>query len=126
MASPGAGTAVELTAGQKQVFEALGSRMGLVSLLLFVLAVLRLVGGALALGRWDWAAGLLALVEGLAAAFMGMVLLTGSGDARFVAQTQGYEKTHIVNTVDSLKVFYTAQVAVGVLVAVVLVIRLFV
>jgi hypothetical protein len=125
MAPPGSDTAVALSPEQKQVFDGLGSRMWVVSQLLFVLAVLRLAGGALALWHRDLAGGLLSVVEGLAAGFLGMVLLTGAGDARFVAQTQGYEKAHILNTVASLKVFYTAQVAVGALVAVVLMIRFF-
>jgi hypothetical protein len=126
MASPGSDTAVPLSAEQKRVFAGLASRMGLLSMLLLLLAVLRLVSAGLALWGGDWVPGLLSVAEGLAAGFMGLVLLTGSSDARFVAETNGYEKSHFLNTVASLATFYTAQVVVGVLVALVLAIRLFV
>jgi hypothetical protein len=125
MASPGSDSAVELTAEQRQVFAGLASRMWLVSLMLLVIAALRLVLGALTVWQSP-ATGILSLVEGLVAGFMGMALMTGSGDANFLAQTRGYEKKHLLNTAGSLNVFYTAQLALGTLVAVALVILLFV
>ena len=108
-------TAFEFTAEQDRLISRLASNMKLLAIVLLVLAPLRLVFGGLDVASHPLAGGL-SLVEGLLTGLLGMVMLKGAADARYMVETKGYDKEHLLNAVESLTVFYRVQVGLAVLV----------
>src|SRR6516162_9177281 len=104
MGPPANTETIDFTAEQRQTLADLASRMHLVSMLLFLLALLRLVSGALTLPGALFP-GLASLLEGLLTGVLGMVMLTGADDAQFLVKSKGIEKPHLVNTFASLSKF---------------------
>jgi hypothetical protein len=121
--TPGSQTAVEFTTEQEQVISSLARYMRLVSGLLLMLAVLRIVLGIMDFPQ-SILGGLLGLLEGALTGILGLVLITAADDARFIVETKGHDRDHLVNTVVSLSTFYKMQLVLGILASVVLTIRL--
>jgi len=109
----------ELKAGYKLLSTVAFASGGLV-LLLSVAATVGGVMGLIVVDLGDWF-GL--LVIGVLAHVVGMVLITTSHDANFLATTQGYEGNHLTNTLKSLNMFLSLQVGLAGLMVVVLLIR---
>ena len=73
---------------------------------LFLLACVNLVGGALTLLTVS-PGGLWAIVEGLIFVFLGLILLSSSSDIRFMVQTP-YVAIHLGNAFLNLRTFFQA------------------
>jgi hypothetical protein len=117
-----------LTADQKQVVANLASATFMVTGLLLLLGVIQLVGG---IAAWFWLgagffAGLLMLVQGALTAFLGLVLLAVSSDFKFLDLYRQYSGNHFRNAAKNLTAFYNVQLALGLLIALVVLIRLFI
>jgi hypothetical protein len=110
---------IEFTSDQDKVLSGLASNMKLVAIALLVLAPLRLVFGVVDITSHPVAGGL-SLVEGLLTGLLGLVMLKGAADARYMVSTTGYDKDHLLNMVESLSAFYRVQVGIAVLVIVVM------
>jgi hypothetical protein len=106
-------TTLEFTSDQDKFISGLASNMKMVAIVLLVLAPLRLVFGGLDVVSHPLPGGL-SLVEGLLTGLLGMVMLKGATDARYIVQTKGYDKEHLLNLVESLTVFYRVQVGLAV------------
>jgi hypothetical protein len=121
------------TPEQKQVAAKVASTALRVTGLLLVLGLLQIVGGPLAwwLGKSDAAhpkvsliAGILTLVQGLITAFLGLVLLATSSDFRYLGEYPPYSGNHLRNAAKNLKVFYQVQIALALVVALLVALRL--
>jgi hypothetical protein len=108
-------TTLEFTGEQDRLISGLTSNMKLVAIALLVLAPLRLVFGGLDVASHPLAGGL-SLVEGVLTGLLGLVMLKAATDARYMVETKGYDKEHLLNAVESLTVFYRVQVGLAVLV----------
>jgi hypothetical protein len=104
-------TALEFSPDQGQVISGLAARLRLVSLVLFALAGLRIVTGALDLWAGSWGAGILAVIQGILLGLLGLVMLTGADDARFIVTTKGHTRVHLLNTLTSLTVWLKVLLA---------------
>ena len=102
----------EFTSEQDRLISALASNMKMIAVALLLLAPLRLVCGGLDVASHPLPGGL-SLVEGLLTGLLGMVMLKGATDARYMVETKGYDKDHLVNAVESLTVFYRVQVGLA-------------
>lgn len=122
MAPPANTDSIDFSAEQRQTLTSLAGRLRLVSLLLFLLALLRLVTGALILPTFPFP-GVASLLEGVLTGVLGVVMLTGADDAQFLVQRQGIEKPHLVHTFASLSKFYQIQIALGIVVGALLVLQ---
>jgi hypothetical protein len=114
------------TPEQKQVVAKLASTALLVTGLLLVLGLLQIVGGPLA---WWWGkvslfAGILTLVQGLITAFLGLILLATSSDFRYLGEYPKYSGNHLRNAAKNLKVFYQVQIALALVLALLIALRL--
>jgi hypothetical protein len=98
-------TGLEFTPDQEQVIGGLAAKVRLVSVVLFALAVLRLVSAALDLWAGSWGAGILGILLGVVLGLLGLILLTGADDARFIVTTKGHTKVHLLNTLTSVNVW---------------------
>jgi hypothetical protein len=108
---------VEFDSTQDTIISGLASNMKLVAAALLVLAPLKLVYGGLDLGMHShWLTGGLSLIEGLFSGLLGLIMLKGAADARYMVETKGYDKEHLLNLVESLTVFYRFQIGIGVIV----------
>jgi hypothetical protein len=114
---------IEFTSDQDKIISGLASTMKLVAVALLVLAPLRLVFGVVDIASHPVAGGL-SLVEGLLTGLLGLVMLKAATDARYMVETKGYDKDHLLNMVESLSVFYRVQVGIAVLVIIVMAVRL--
>ena len=114
------------TPEQKQVAAKLASTALLVTGLLLVLGLLQIVGGPLA---WWWGkvsliAGVLTFVQGLITAFLGLVLLATSSDFRYLGEYPPYSGNHLRNAAKNLKAFYQVQIALALVLALLVALRL--
>jgi hypothetical protein len=116
---------LEFTPEQDQVIRSLARNMSIVSALLLLMALLRAVTAVLDFTRGSVGSGLLSLVEAGLAALLGLILMTGANDARYIVDTQGHDKAHLMNAVLSLTTFLKVLLNLGILLAIVLVFRLF-
>lgn len=119
-------TNLEFTAEQDRFIAGLASKLKLLAVALLVLAPLRLVFGGVDVAAGHALTGGLSLVEGLLTGLLGMVLLKGAADARYMVETKGYDKDHLLNAVESLTVFYRVQVGLAALVILGMLLRLMV
>lgn len=114
-----------ITPPQKQEIRSLATNMQIVAVLLLVLAVVYVGLGGLAIFLdAAYGAGLFSVVQGVLFGLTGLMVLTGSGDARYLAETQGADREHLTNTVNSLTMAANVQLAWGILLAVVSVVGL--
>jgi hypothetical protein len=114
------------TPEQKQVVAKVASTALLVTGLLLVLGVLQIVGGPLA---WWWGkisltAGVLYLLLGVITAFSGLVMLACATDFRYLGEYPRYSGNHLRNSAKNLKVFYQLQIAMALVLAVLVLLRL--
>jgi hypothetical protein len=123
MAAPAAETPLELTDEQRQTGTAVSRTLAILSPLLLVLGLLHIVSGVVRFGDEKLLA-LLDIVVGAITAFMAIVLLNARDSAGYLSEVKGYEKTHLLNFTASLGVFAKVQIALGVIVALVSLIRL--
>ncbi|MFO0970445.1 MAG: hypothetical protein U0793_33280 [Gemmataceae bacterium] len=82
----------------------------------------------LVLWFWLWTSfwgGLFAIVIGAGTVFLGLVLLSTATDMRYIAETKGYDKIHLVNGFTSINVWLTTQIALASILGVVMLFRLF-
>jgi hypothetical protein len=114
----------EFSAEQDQTIGSLAFALCILGGLLLVIAVLYLVSGVLDILSRPLS-GILSLAEGLLLGFMGLVMLTSAGDFRYILTTEGYDKAHLVNGVNTLNAFYRTQLILGIIVSVLLLIGLF-
>jgi hypothetical protein len=105
-------TTLEFTSEQDRLISGLASNMKMVAVALLLLAPLRLVFGGVDVVSHPLPGGL-SLVEGLLTGLLGMVMLKGAADARYMVETKGYDKEHLLNAVESLTVFYRVQVGLA-------------
>jgi hypothetical protein len=110
---------------QEKTFSGLAAVMKLLCLLLFLLALLRLAGGVAELVNHS-GYGFLSILEGVLTGFLGVVLLTASSDVQNVAEARKHAPAHLKNGIGALRTFYGAQLILGVLLALVLLMRCFV
>lgn len=115
----------EFTTEQDRLITTLASNMKLVAVALLLLAPLRLVFGGLDVASHPLA-GSLTLIEGVLTGLLGMVMLKGATDARYMFETKGYDKDHLVNMVESLTVFYRVQVGLAAFLVLAMALRLLV
>jgi len=122
MAPPANTEAIDFSEEQRQTLADLAGPMRLVSMVLFLLALLRLSIGLLTLPS-NFFPGAASLLEGVLTGVLGLVMLTGSDDAQFLVKQKGNEKPHLVHTFSSLSTFYQIQIVLGILVGALLVIQ---
>jgi hypothetical protein len=115
-------TTLEFNSTQDTIISGLASNMKLLAVALLLLAPLRLVYGAVDVAGHP-VAGVLSLVEGAFTGLLGMVMLKAATDARYMVETKGYDKEHMMNWVESLTVFYRVLVGIGSVVLVVSAVR---
>jgi hypothetical protein len=115
---------LELTTQQQAVVSKLAAAMKMVAVILLVLAVVQLVGGALTLLFVSFG-GLLAIVEGAVTGLLGLIMLSSSTDVRYMVETK-YTPIHLGNAFRNLTAFYQAQFGLAVFLILVGLIRLFV
>ena len=116
---------LEFDSTQDTIIAGLASNMKLVAVALLVLAPLKLVYGGIDLGMYGhWLGGGLSLIEGLFSGLLGLIMLKGAADARYMVETKGYDKEHLLNLVESLTVFYRFQIGIGVLILIFSALRL--
>lgn len=115
----------EFTPEQERVVGALAASMKLLSVLLLVLALARISGGVVEILTASWA-GLWSVIEGLVTAILGLVLLAGAADTRFIVDTKGYDKPHLLNAFTSLSLFYKIQIGLALLIGAIVLLRIFV
>ena len=102
----------EFTTEQDQSLAGLAVAMKLLAMVLLGLAGIRVVYGIFEIFTSSWA-GFWSIVEGVASGFMGLVLLAGATDTRFIVDTTGYDKPHLLNAFTSLCVFYKVQIGIA-------------
>jgi hypothetical protein len=106
-------TSLEFTGDQDRLISGMTSNMKLVAIALLVLGPLRLVLGVVDVASHPLP-GILSLIEGVLTAMLGLIMLKGATDARYMVETKGYDKEHLLNAVESLTVFYRVQVVLAV------------
>lgn len=99
--------------------------MKLASMALLGLAAVRIGLGVVEIITVTWA-GLWFIVEGMLTGFLGLVMWAGSTDTRFIVDTTGYDKPHLLNAFTSLTVFYKVQIGLALFVGAVVLLRLFI
>jgi hypothetical protein len=115
----------EFTPNQEQTLAGLASSMKLLSFLLLSLALARIAFGVVEVLTSSWA-GLWYAVEGLVTGFLGLAMLAGATDSRFIVDTQGYDKAHLLNAFTSLTVFYKVQIGLALFIGAIVLLRIFV
>src|SRR4051812_747276 len=114
-----------MSAEQEKTVSGLAAVMKLVSLVLFLLALVRLAAGVVELTHGS-GYGLLSILEGVLTGFMGVVLLTAADDVGNVVAARKHGPAHLKNGLGALRTFYGTQLILGVLLALVLLMRCFV
>jgi hypothetical protein len=119
---------LHFTPEQKQVVAKIALAAQLITGLLLLLGVLQIVGGPLA---WWWGkgevsliAGVLTLVMGVITALLGLVMLAVSTDFSYLGEYPRYSGNHLRNAAKNLKVFYQVQLALALVLALLVVLRL--
>ena len=123
--SPASGTQpLEFSTEQHQVISRLASNMRFASILILLLAPLLVVSGVVDVIQGSRGAGIAYVLTALLTGVLGLILLTGADDARFIGRTKGTDKIHFVNTVASLTMYLRVLLGLGVFLGLVLAIRL--
>jgi hypothetical protein len=123
MAAPAPEAPLALNDEQRTAGAALGRSIGIVSMALLALALLRIVTGVLRFKE----AKLLALVdviEGVITGVMGLVLMNARDSAAFMTEVKGYEKPHFLNLMSSLDMYGKVLIALAVFVGLTSLLRL--
>ena len=115
-----------LTPDQKPIVAKAASTSMMVAGVLLLFGLIQIVGGPL---WWLWGSGtllgsLLTLLQGVITALLGLVMLAVSTDFRFLGEYPKFAGNHLRNAANNLKVFYQMQLALALLLALVVVIRL--
>jgi hypothetical protein len=115
-----------LTPDQKPIVAKVASTSMMVAAVLLLLGLIQIVGGPL---WWLWGSAtllsaFLTLFQGVITVLLGMVMLAVSTDFRFLAEYPKFAGNHLRNAANNLKVFYQMQLALVLLLALVIVIRL--
>lgn len=115
----------EFTQEQDQTLTGLASGMNLLSLAILGLAAVRIGSGVVEIITTSWA-GIWYIVEGLVTGLAGLVMLAAATDTRFIVDTTGYDKPHLLNAFTSLTFFYKVQIGLALFVGAIVLLRLFV
>jgi hypothetical protein len=112
---------LEFAGGQADLVSRLALLMKGVAAVLLLLAGINAAGGAatLIIGA---PAGLLAILEGLVTALLGLIMLASSADVRFMAQTK-FASIHLGNAIQNLAFFYKVQFLLALALSAVAIIR---
>lgn len=113
------------SADQNTSIGGLGRTLGLLGPALVLAGLARLGLGVVEVVTTSWG-GLLALPEGALLALAGLALIAGSADAKYLATVKGREKEHLGNTYGSANVAAGALLGLGVYVALVQFLRLWI
>ena len=118
--------ALPFTPEQKQTVADAAKVMQAVAGLLFLVGLIQIVGGPVA---WIWLdagffSAVLTLALGVLTLLLGLVMLAASTDFRYLHEYPQYGGNHLRNAAKSLTTFYQFQVAVAVVVALIVVVRL--
>jgi hypothetical protein len=71
------------------------------------------------------ASGFFSIVIGFGVSFLGLVLLSTSSDMRYIAETKGHDKIHLLNGLTSLNVYLMTLIGLASVICVLLLFRLF-
>jgi hypothetical protein len=114
-----------LTLDQKQTVTALGSAAQTVAVLLFVLAAVQIIGGALAWWFWGLAlfSALLMVIQGLLTKLLGLVMLAVSSDFKYFSRFPQYGGNHLRNAAKNLTFFYKVMTGLAVVIGIVALVR---
>jgi hypothetical protein len=114
------------TPEQTQTVSGVASLARLVAVVLQLLGAVQIVGGPLAVFVFGGGvlSGILTLLQGALTALLGMVMLTCAGDFQFLAEVPKYRGNHFRNAAKDLTAFYQFQLGLGLLLAVVVILRL--
>jgi hypothetical protein len=115
-----ASPALEFTDSQRDLVRKLALLMKGVAAVLLLIGAIDLLGGAFTLFTVAVFPGLLSMVEGAVAAFLGLVMVRSAADVRFMADTK-YTSVHLGHAFRDLGLYYQCQL----LLAVLLIIRAF-
>jgi hypothetical protein len=114
------------TPEQKQVVAGVANNAKLAAAALLALGAIQVIGApvaVLALGA-GVLGGVLTLLQGALTALLGLVMLACSSDFHYLAEVPRYRGNHLRNAARNLKAFYQFQLGLGVLLAVVVILRL--
>ena len=125
MPPTGPSLSLELQPEQRKAFAGLSVQMKLVAMLLFALAGLNIVLGAVEVLQGS-AAGLLDILIGVLLKVSGLVMLTASTSAGFATEVPEYDKIHTFHVLGDLAVFYKFQFGLGALLALILAVKILV
>lgn len=125
---PGAAPEVPLEFNEQQdkvVLEFAG-HVKTAALVTLALGGVTILGGLLYWFWWweNFWGGLFAIIVGAVTKFLGLVLLSTSTDARYIADTKGYDKIHLLNAFTSINIWLKVQIGLASLIGVVLFFRL--
>lgn len=111
-------TPLEFNAEQDRVVSGLAAALKLAALVLLALAALRVWRGLIEFFSDFWLF-LIFVVVGLLTGLLGLILISIADDARFITQTQGNDRIHLFNAVDSLNVYTKTMFWLGIVIIVV-------
>jgi hypothetical protein len=115
------------TPDQKQVVGNLALATQAVAALLLLLGAIQVIGGPVA--WWFGGAGffgaLVTLLEGALTALLGLVMLAVSSDFKYLGQFLQFGGNHFRNVAKNLTAFYQFQLGLAMLIALVVLVRLF-
>jgi len=123
MGMPSESPTFEFTEEQNQTVAGLAAAMKLLATVLMGLAAVRIASGVIEIITSSWA-GIWYMLEGLVTGLLGLVMLAGSADTRFVVDTTGYDKPHLLNAFTSLIFFYKLQIGLALFVGIIVLLRL--
>ena len=115
---------LEFTGDQRRTVTKLALMMKLVAGVLFLLAGVGIAAGGVALANGS-PSGLLAIVEGLVTGLLGLIMLSSSADVCFMVETN-FTNIHLGHALRNLTTFYKGQFWLALVLAAVVLIRLFV
>lgn len=117
---------LEFNEQQDRVVLGLSDNIKTSALVTLALGGLTVLAG-LILWFWWWESffgGLFLILIGVATKFLGLVLLSTATDTRFIAETKGCDKIHLLNALTSINLWLKVQITLGAILSLVLVIRL--
>lgn len=117
---------LEFSEEQDKTVLDLARNIKIAAFVMLALGALILLSGLL-LWFWLWTSfwgGLFAIVVGALTKFLGLVLLSTSTDTRYIAETNGYDKIHMLNAFTSIIVWLKTLIGLASLIGLVLLVRL--
>jgi hypothetical protein len=108
---------LEFTGGDGDTVSGLALLMKGVAAVMLLLAAIDGAGGAMALLGGS-PTGILAIIEGLVTALLGLIMVASATDVRFMVETK-FTSTHLGNAFQDLTVFYKVVILVAIPIAVI-------